>query len=118
MNKHEILQNLIDKIRVNYNPEEKIKVTKEGKETIFFRKAGKALCYIEKREVPQVVITLGKTLNDKVLSSSIRDSVKEIFLNTKEFHDGRWLIFQLRTTNDIDDIMQLLSIKRKVDGSR
>jgi len=108
------LEILITEIRSRYSPEEKVKKAKNGSETIFFRKASKPLCYIENKETgARAVIVIGSSLKEKVYEADLRQRVKDMFDNAKEFYDGRWLVFDLNTKEDVEDVLQLLSIKRK-----
>lgn len=109
-----LVLDLIDFIKSNYSPEQKLKQSKEGGLTEFFRKGGKSLCYIEtKGEKATVTVVIGETLNDKVLSANISQKAKDIFKNAKQFHDGKWLFFDMKTKSDLEDIKSLLLIKRQ-----
>jgi len=114
MEHNELQQELIDRIRERYAPVEKVKISKDGTQTIFFRKASKPLCYIETKETgSRAVIVIGKTLRDKVYAANLRPRVKDMFDNAKEFYDGRWLVFDISTKEDVSDVLQLLSVKRR-----
>ncbi|OGC50853.1 hypothetical protein A2716_02355 [candidate division WWE3 bacterium RIFCSPHIGHO2_01_FULL_40_23] len=108
-----LITGLINFIRFAYSPEEKTKESKEGEKTIFFRKGGKSLCYIEtKNGVYTVTVVIGASLNEKVQQADISLKAKDIFKKAKQFHDGKWLFFEIKTNRDIDDVKSLLAIKR------
>lgn len=114
MNQNNLVTSLIESIRRRYSPIEKVKKAKDGTETIFFRKASKPLCYIEtKEEGSRAVVVIGNTLKEKVYAADIRPRVKDMFDSAKEFYDGRWLVFDLKSKEDVEDVLQLLSVKRK-----
>lgn len=105
---------IIEYIRKNYSPLEKVKTSKNGEQTIFFRKSSKSLCYIDiKEDTCTVVVVIGITLQEKVSSANISQKAKGIFTNAKQFHDGKWLFFEVKTRTDVEDIKTLLSIKRR-----
>ncbi|OGM11959.1 hypothetical protein A2Z22_04730 [Candidatus Woesebacteria bacterium RBG_16_34_12] len=109
----ELISELVNFIRSSYSPEEKLKISKDGGKTLFFRKGGKSLCYIETRGGESTVtVVIGASLNDKVESADISKKAKEMFKQAKQFHDGKWLFFEARTKKDLEDIKNLLAIKR------
>lgn len=100
-------------LNVNYSPEEKVSISKDGTKTTFFRKSGKSLCYITNiNSIYKVTIVIGASLNDKVQSSNISEKAKMMFVNAKQFHDGKWLHFECSQEQDLKDIKELLNIKR------
>ncbi len=110
-----LIANLIGFIRSNYSPQEKLKPIKGGGQTIFFRKSGKSLCYIEdKGDKSIVTVVVGATLDGKVQSANLSLKTKEMFKKAKQFHDGKWLFFEVKTKSDIKDIETLLMIKRPI----
>jgi hypothetical protein len=114
MEHSKLVKELIESIRERYSPTEKVKVSKDGTQTIFFRKASKPLCYIETKETgSRAVIVIGNSLKEKVYEADLRPRVKDMFDNAKEFYDGRWLVFDINSKEDVSDVLQLLSVKRK-----
>lgn len=108
-----LTKDLTSFIRSNYSPEEKTQTSKDGRQTIFFRKSEKSLCYIEISEKKSIVtVVIGASLADKVASANISGSAKKMFMDAKQFHDGRWLFFDIKTKQDIDDIKSLLLLKK------
>lgn len=82
-------------------------------EQFFFRKGGKSLCYIEtKDEMFTVTVVIGASLNEKVQSTNISSKAKKIFTEAKQFHDGKWMLFEVKSQEDVEDIKKLLALKR------
>jgi len=114
ISENKLLSSLKKSIRERYYPEEKTKENKDGTENVFFRKGGKSLCYIEiDRSNATVVIVFGKTIKDNVKGLDISPETIKIYESVKEFHDGKWLFIKLDSEERIEDIMKLLSVKRK-----
>ena len=84
--------------------------------TIRYRRSGKTLLtfYPKKGELT-VLIIFGKKEVEKFEISKIEFSpeIIDLFGNTKQFHDGRWLLIKVPPFGNFDDIRKLLSIKRK-----
>lgn len=111
----DITQSFLNFIRQSYSPQEKVKENKEGSKTIFFRKAGRSLCYIDlNNEGSFVTIVIGETLQEKVMDLDISEKVKNMFTNSKAYHDGKWLNIKLEKKEDLEDIKKLLLVKRKI----
>jgi hypothetical protein len=81
-----------------------------------YRRGGKTLCALyAKEQTIGFMVILGKDERTKF------ESMREIFSNaaqkiydeTTTFHDGKWLMFELKDTSLFNDIERLLSIKRK-----
>jgi hypothetical protein len=83
---------------------------------IRYRKSGKTLCcFFPEEGAFSVLIVLGKKEAEKVLEvlDEFNKNTKEIILNTPQLHDGRWLWIRIFKTDEIEDIMNLIKIKRK-----
>ena len=81
-----------------------------------YRRGGKTLCALYAREQTfGFMVILGKDERARF------ESQREVFSNetlkvydeTTTFHDGKWLMFELKDTSLFNDIERLLSIKRK-----
>ena len=81
-----------------------------------YRRGGKTLCALYAREQTfGFMVILGKDERARF------ESQREVFSNetlkvydeTTTFHDGKWLMFELKDTSLFSDMEQLLSIKRK-----
>lgn len=81
-----------------------------------YRRGGKTLCalYAKKQTIGFMVI-LGK--DERTKFESMREMfsnvAQKIYDETTTFHDGKWLMFELKDTSLFNDIERLLSIKRK-----
>lgn len=110
-----LINSLIDFIKSNYSPEEKSKTSKNGKTTTFYGKGGKSLCYIETDGKKSIVtLVIGAKLANKVNTAQLSDKAKYMFDKAKQYHDGKWLFFEVETQTDVDDIKTFLSFKRKL----
>ena len=81
-----------------------------------YRRGGKTLCALyAKEQTIGFMVILGKDERTKF------ESMREIFSNaaqkiydeTTTFHDGKWLMFELKDTSLFPDIERLLSIHRQ-----
>ena len=74
-----------------------------------YRRGGKTLCALYAKE---------QTIKDeRTKFESMREmfsnATQKIYDETTTFHDGKWLMFELKDTSLFNDIERLLSIKRK-----
>ena len=81
-----------------------------------YRRGGKTLCALyAKEQTIGFMVILGKDERTKF------ESMREMFSNAAQkiydemttFHDGKWLMFELKDTSLFNDMERLLSIKRK-----
>ena len=81
-----------------------------------YRRGGKTLCalYAIEQTIGFMVI-LGKDERTKFESmrEMFSNAAQKIYDETTTFHDGKWLMFELKDTSLFNDIERLLSIKRK-----
>ncbi len=56
---------------------------------------------------------IGSSLKAKMYKADLRPRVKDMLDRAKEFYDGRWLVFDISTKEDVSDVLQLLSVKRR-----
>jgi hypothetical protein len=84
--------------------------------SIRYKRSGKTLLtlYPKKGELT-VLIIFGKEEVEKFARSKNEFSpeIVELFENTKQYHDGRWLHIKFPPFENLEDIKKLLSIKRK-----
>ena len=84
--------------------------------TIRYRKTGKTLCslFLEKGAFTTLVV-LGKKEADNILlvSDDFSPRVKTLIENTEQLHDGRWLWIRVLNVDDLNEIKELLEVKRK-----
>jgi hypothetical protein len=84
--------------------------------TIRYRRSGKTLLtfYPKKNELT-VLIIFGKKEVEKFesMTDEFSPEIVDLFHNTKQFHDGRWLHINVPPFENFKDIKKLLAIKRK-----
>ena len=81
-----------------------------------YRKGGKTLCALyAKEQTIGFMVILGKDERTKFESmrEMFSNAAQKIYDETTTFHDGKWLMFELKDTSLFNDIERLLSIKRK-----
>lgn len=81
-----------------------------------YRRGGKTLCALyAKEQTIGFMVILGKDERTKFESmrEMFSNAAQKIYDETTTFHDGKWLMFELKDTSLFNDIEQLLSIKRK-----
>ena len=81
-----------------------------------FRRGGKTLCALyAKRDCIGFMVILGKEERAKFedMRTAFSDSVCRQYDGAKTYHDGKWVMFEPTTTDEFDDYMKLLAIKRK-----
>ena len=81
-----------------------------------YRRGGKTLCCLyAKKNCLGFMIVFGK--NERTKFEERRDVLSEAvcrhYDEAKTYHDGKWVMFEPANTEDIEDYMKLLSIKRK-----
>ena len=81
-----------------------------------YRRGGKTLCALyAKEQTIGFMVILGK--DERTRFESMREmfsnAAQKIYDETTTFHDGKWLMFELKDTSLFNDIERLLSIKRK-----
>lgn len=81
-----------------------------------YRRGGKTLCTLYAKErVVSLWVILGK--DERVKYETCADEfstpIHKIYNETKTYHDGKWLMFELEDETLFDDFMNLLAIKRK-----
>lgn len=81
-----------------------------------YRRGGKTLCALyAKEQTIGFMVILGKDERTKFESmrEMFSNATLKIYDETTTFHDGKWLMFELKDTSLFNDIERLLSIKRK-----
>lgn len=81
-----------------------------------YRRGGKTLCALYAREnCIGFMIILGK--DERLKFEKERDGfskeVQEIYDKAHTYHDGKWLMFDLKNDSLFDDFVRLMAIKRK-----
>jgi hypothetical protein len=81
---------------------------------LWYRKSGKSLVSLFPQEggfVAQVV--LGKDQVEKALSLTLGVKVGKMVRDTPQIHDGKWLFIPVTAQEDVQDVEQLLLIKKR-----
>ena len=81
---------------------------------LWYRKSGKALVSLYPQSgsfVAQVV--LGKEQVEKALGLELGEKVGRMLRETPQFHDGKWLFIPVENQTDLEDVQQLLLLKKK-----
>ena len=81
-----------------------------------YRRGGKTLCALyAKEQTIGFMVILGKDERTKFESmrEMFSNAAQKIYDETTTFHDGKWLMFELKDTSLFNDIERLLSIKRR-----
>lgn len=81
-----------------------------------YRRGGKTLCafYMKKDDVGLMVI-YGKAEREKfeLQRDEFHLDIQKVYDEAKTFHDGKWMMFDIRDISLFDDLPKLLRIKRK-----
>jgi hypothetical protein len=81
---------------------------------LWYRKSGKALISLYPQKdgfIAQVV--LGKAEVEKAMALPLGEKVQRLLRDTPQLHDGKWLFIPASGPVDVEDIHQLLLIKRR-----
>ena len=81
-----------------------------------YRRGGKTLCALYAREQTfGFMVILGKDERTKFESQRalFSNETLKIYDEATTFHDGKWIMFELKDTSLFNDMERLLSIKRK-----
>lgn len=81
-----------------------------------YRRGGKTLCtFYAKEGVANLLITYGKAEREKfeAIKTSISKQLQEIYERTATLHDGKWLWIPLDDKLKVEDIIEMLKIKRR-----
>ena len=83
-----------------------------------YRRGGKTLCALyAKEQTIGFMVILGKDERTKFESmrEMFSNAAQKIYDETTTFHDGKWLMFELKDTSLFNDIERLLSIENPID---
>ncbi len=83
--------------------------------TIRYRRSGKTLItFYPKKDELTVLIIFGKREVEKFenMREEFSPDIVDLYENTKQYHDGRWLHIKVPPFNVFEDIRRLLHIKR------
>ena len=104
-------------VNKNYDFEpELVFFTKKYGWSIRYRKSGKTLCYFfPEDDAFSILIVLGAKESKKVevIKEKLNKTVKTVFEDTEQLHDGRWMWIRILEKSDIDSLILLINAKRK-----
>lgn len=83
---------------------------------IKYKKSGKSLCTLYPMSgyfIALVVIGDKEMQEAEFLIPLCSSSVQDVFKNTKTGHGQKWLMIEVRDTEIIDDILALISLRKK-----
>jgi hypothetical protein len=95
---------------------EPVREKDELESTIRYRRSGKTLItFYPKKDELTVLIIFGKKEVEKFVNSKdeFSQEIVELFENTKQYHDGRWLHIKVPPFTNFEDIKNLLHAKRR-----
>ena len=81
-----------------------------------YRRGGKTLCCLyAKSNCVGFLIIFGKDERTKfeAIRGSLSDAVCRKYDEAEIYHDGKWVMFEPANTDEFDDYIKLLAIKRK-----
>ena len=81
-----------------------------------YRRGGKTLCtFYAKEGVANLLITYGKAEREKfeTIKASVSQQLQDIYERTETLHDGKWLWIPLDDKLKMEDIIEMLKIKRR-----
>ena len=81
-----------------------------------YRRGGKTLCtFYAKEGVANLLITYGKAEREKfeAIKATISKQLQDIYERTATLHDGKWLWIPLDDKLKVEDVIEMLKIKRR-----
>ena len=81
-----------------------------------YRRGGKTLCsFYAKEYVANLLITYGKAEREKFegIKAAVSKQLRDIYDSTETLHDGKWLWIPLDDHINLEDIINMLKLKRK-----
>lgn len=88
--------------------------TKKYGWTIRYKRSRKTLCYFfPENEAFSILIVLGAKESEKIesIKKKLNRKVKNIFENTEQLRDGRWMWIRILEKSDIDSLILLINTK-------
>ena len=105
-------EKLVGFIRINYVMDE----LWDGKEILKFRRGGKTLVTLSIQENRfNVLIIFGKDEREKfdVVRDKFSDYIRNHYDNSRTYHDGKWMFIDVDGSTNVDEIIDLIMIKKK-----
>lgn len=81
---------------------------------VWYRKSGKTLVSLyPQQEYFVAQIVLGRDQAAQALKLEFGENVRQVIEDAPQLHDGRWLFIKVRSEKDVEDVEQLLQIKKR-----
>ncbi len=81
---------------------------------LWYRKSGKALVTLYPQQAGLVAqVVLGKDQVAKAMELSLGEKVGKMLRETPQLHDGKWLFIPVTDEREVQDIEQLLLVKKR-----
>lgn len=81
-----------------------------------YRRGGKTLCaFYAKQDIANILIILGKAEREKfeLQREKFSEQILSIYNESQTYHDGKWLWIPIDEKLSIEDILNMLKIKRR-----
>ena len=81
---------------------------------LWYRKNGKALaCLFPNQGYFVAQVVLGREQVEKAMSLALGAKVSQFVRETPQFHDGKWLWIPVQDAQDLEDVQQLILLKKR-----
>lgn len=95
----------------DFKPEWKFYNQKSGWIIKMFSKKRNVLFIVPCNKYFRVALTFGDKACDLIFSSKLPDMIKKDIYEAKKYAEGRTIQIEVKTTNDLDNILELIRIK-------
>lgn len=108
--------NVLEKIVGYINTHYVMDVLFNGVDELKFRRSGKTLLTIYlKEEFIVSLIIFGKEERKQyeMIQESFTEYIQNYYINSRTYHDGKWMFIELHDDSYLNDIIRLIEIKKK-----
>jgi hypothetical protein len=95
----------------NFKPEWKFYNQKSGWILKMFTKKRNVLFVVPCEKYFRAAFTFGDKASDLIFSSKLPDTIKKDLFEAKKYAEGRTIQIEVKTTNDLDNILELIRTK-------
>lgn len=110
------VENLFDSLKKAMRSAYDLNEVWDELDTLRFKKGSKTIftLMIKEKQLKGLII-YGASEREKFEAhiDEFSSSIQELYLNSKTFHDGKWLFYPIDSESDITETMNMLKIKRK-----
>ena len=81
-----------------------------------YRRGGKTLCALyAKEQCLGIMIIFGKAERERFEGEvyTFSEGVRAVYDRSKTYHDGKWMMFEPKTQEELEPMLRLLQIKRR-----